>query len=147
MLLFEQYKIINPDKKRRIGQYFITLGKMLCMCGEIKTGLSSYYVRVRDAGRIYQRMLTRLGGIEGIVGLECGDIAPDITHLEELWADTEKFVQYEYSAKHIDIHSTCKSHCCTFALNKGTESTHAHLGLSCKKCSSPFITIEKLKDF
>ena len=144
ILLFEQYKILHPNKKRRIGRTnFITVGKMLCMRGELKTGLSSYYVCVRDANRIYRRMLARLGEIEGIVGLQGGDIAPNITRLEELWADTEKFVQYEYSAKHIDIHSTCKSHCCMFALNKSNECTHTHSDLTCQKCSSPFVAIEE----
>ena len=75
--------------------------------------------------------------------MDGGDIAIDITRLEELWADTEKFIQYEYSSKHIKTHNTCKSHCCTFALNKTAECTHVHSESTCKQCSDPFVVIEE----
>ena len=88
-------------------------------------------------------MLARLGTIGDIVGLEGGDIVPDITHLQDMWAGIEKIIQYEYSTKHVDIHNNRKSHCCTFALNKTAECTHIHSDLSCQKCSSPFVTIEE----
>ena len=90
--------------------------------GEIKTRLSSYFVKVRDVSEVLNRMLDRVGSLSIVVGIGFtrGDteIQNDTNYLKELWLKVEQFLQYEYSAHHILPDSEYKCHCYIFALSK-----------------------------
>ena len=113
--LFDNYKDLNPVQNLRIGRdNFVKVTQFMCKKGEIRTGLSSYYVKLRDVGNIYSRMMDRIDSIDGLVGLErCGgaDIKMNTKALRERWRKLEQFLAYEFRARHLKISHICKAHC------------------------------------
>ena len=96
------------------------IAKLLCSKGEIKTGLSSYFVKLRDCGKVIEKMFKRVGEFDDIVGLGYNgppDIKQDTKYLLNEWKTVETFLQYKYSTHHVTIDGQCKSHCCCYELN------------------------------
>jgi hypothetical protein len=50
--LFHNYKSLHTEDERIGRPNFMAMAKLLCTKGKMKTGLSSYYVRLRDVGNI-----------------------------------------------------------------------------------------------
>ena len=114
----------------------------------MQTGLSSYFVRLRDVGRIIIRMLNRLSEIDGITGIGFSDnddknIEKDCDYLLEQWETVYQFVQYEYSYNHLLVNSSCRCHCMTFAVNTVLlNNTNTYSQQSCGDCSKPYIFLK-----
>ena len=127
--LFEDHKSIYPNAKTRIRRAnFLKVTKLLCSKGTIKTGLSYYYVKLRDAGRVFDRMMKRIAELENIIGIgfEEGSytIENDSKYLLSKWEALDQFLQYEYSAHHVKLDDECRCHCYRFGLN--LESEHCY---------------------
>ena len=116
--LFGSYKLSHSEPDRIGRTNFLALRKLLCTKQKMKTGLSSYFARLRDAGKIIIRMINHLSEFEGIsgIGLSKNDnncIENDCNYLLEQWHTVYQFLQYEYSYHHLQVSSTCCLHCCT----------------------------------
>ena len=152
MNLFDDYKRTHANITTLGRHNFIKVSQILCQKGEIKTGLSSYFVKVRDVSEVLNRMLDRVGSLSNVVGIGFtrGDteILNDTNYLKELWLKVEQFLQYEYSAHHIVPDSEYKCHCYRFALNKvvldrDAPCNHDHNLQTCMSCIQPFLLFDK----
>ena len=55
LTVFNSYRLLHPNKESSIGRdNFLKFSKMLCEKREIKTGLSSYVVCVREVGHSFE---------------------------------------------------------------------------------------------
>ena len=137
--LFRNYCTMFPMKKNRIGQTnFVKMGKLLCKRGEIRTGLSSYYVNVRDVGDVLCRMLVRLKEFNDYVGLaSLGDVdyQKNLEKLKVDWENIVQFLSYEFRTHHVSINSPCAGHCARYALNKTSTCIHNHNVGVCMTCN------------
>ena len=87
----------------------------------MRTGLSSYYIKLRDIGYSLNEMMERVSTLENIVGYERlgdTDLKSNALSINDKWKKLEQFLAYEYRAHHLKISDFCQNHCCTFALNK-----------------------------
>ena len=151
--LCQDYHRVFPDKKCRIGQRnFSKVVRMLCKKGTMETGLSSYFVKLRDVSAIFIRMMKRIGDIPNMTG--CGfvennrEIKKDTEHLSKEFKELEQFLHFEYSYKHITLDAPCKCHCYRFALDKQDKSDsiagprHQNQ-MVCKSCLKPCLIFQK----
>ena len=149
MDLYGNYKELHPTKATRLGRTnFLKIGRLLCKKGEIRTGLSSYYVKLRDVGNIFSKMLDSIGNIGGLVGLQiCGglEISMNLKNLRAGWKKLEQFLSYEFRARHLKITNTCKSHCCQYALNPDNECTHIHTSATCMACNQGTVLLNNFE--
>ena len=127
--------------------------KLLCQKATIKTGLSSYYVKLKDVSEVYGRMMDRINELPNIRGLgfveNCTSITSDTNHMCKLWEELEQFLQFEYSAYHIILDAPSKCHCYRYALNKtavpaDNPCCHEHNDNMCKSCLQPLTLFTKL---
>ena len=140
--LFAEYSLTYDQAPTNIIglKNFVSLGQILCKRGEIKTGLSSYYVQLRHADLIMVRMLKRLGQVKNVVGiaLEGSNVLQDNTnYLQSEWSHLYNFTQYHFS-NHVEQDSKWRSHCCRYALNKTLCCNHHHPPVDCRSCSKSF---------
>ena len=152
MALFYDYRRLNPNKKLSIGcDNFFKIGFLLCKKGEIRTGLSSYYIKLRDIGEVLASMLDRIANLEGVVGLVSRgshDIKQNVNTMLGLWHDLEQFLAYDCRTNHIRIQSDCAAYCCTHALSPATNScTHQNTKGNCVACHQGELFIEALHEF
>ena len=103
------------------------MSKLLCKKGEIRAGLSTYFVRIRDTGEVIGRMIKRMVDL-------CQTLKGECDNLTLRWTTLESFFTYEYRAKHLALESNCKQHCCKYGLNILPNCTHNHDLGSCKSC-------------
>ena len=69
MNLFDDYKRTHANITPLGRHNFIKVSQIPCQKGEIKTGLSSYFVKVRDVSEVLNRMLDRVGSLSNVVGI------------------------------------------------------------------------------
>ena len=60
MKYYDLYKTLYPIEDRIGRDNFLKVSKLLCKKGEIRAGLSTYYVRIRDTGEVIGRMIKRM---------------------------------------------------------------------------------------
>lgn len=69
------YMALIPLPATRLGQYTIyKITTIMCKTGTIRTCVSSYYVKLRDVGNIFSRIMDRIVSITGLVGLVSYDV-------------------------------------------------------------------------
>jgi hypothetical protein len=96
-LLFDNYATLYAAKDRIGQRNFTAVARLLCMKGQMKTGLSSYFVRLRDVSNILRRMLIRLADFNDVIGLGFKDndndyIEKDTNYLLDEWSSAYQFV-------------------------------------------------------
>ena len=88
MNLFDDYKRTHANITTLGRHNFIRVSQILCQKGEIKTGLSSYFVKVRDVSEVFKRMLDQVGSLSNVVsiGFTQGDtkIQKDTNYLKHI---------------------------------------------------------------
>ena len=127
MKFYSLYKALYPIGDRIGRDNFLKVSKLLCKKGEIRAGLSTYYVRIRDTGEVIGRMIKRMADLCELLKDECDNMT-------SRWSALESFFQYEYRAKHLELESSCKQHCCKYGLNILPTCLHNHDLGSCKSC-------------
>ena len=131
--------------------------KLLTTRGVEKTGLSTYYVRLKYVSSVYLSMLERLQAITVISerpGLFFGDnpmewtIKNDCCLLTEKWNDTMQFLSFQFSEANLKIDNTyCSVLCCRFGVNATPTCNHIHETRQCKEsisalsCTNAFNTL------
>jgi hypothetical protein len=155
--IFEGYKT-SWGREDHIGRdTFSQLTQLLTKRGESQTGLSTYYVRLKYASDVYIGMLKRLIALAPIADFT-GKFLPeneesrngwkvrdDCNQLLAKWDETQQFMAYEFSEKHLNIDSVKKDHCCRFAVNKESTCTHTHEHAHCKQCVETFNCVERFR--
>lgn len=111
---------------------------MLCKKGEIKTGLSLYYVRLCDCGQVLNKMLKIL--IQFLP-----DSSDTFLSFQKQWIELEQFLQYQYAINYIAMSFTCKAYCVKYGLNSNIYCEYVHITDTCKDCSEPFLFFESLE--
>lgn len=136
--------------------------KLMTTRGIEKTGLSTYYVRLKYASSIYISMLKRLQMIPEIankVGIfgpadqntiqnlatnetinehtddtrtEIWTIKKDCNLLIDKWNETMQFLSYQFSEKNLKLDSECSVLCCRFGVNLIPTCNHVHEMQQCK---------------
>jgi hypothetical protein len=142
---------------KALGKHsFEELTRLLTTKGEIKTGLSTYYIKLRYATSLFQKMITRLGTIEGIgylpgrfvpsesevtgtaekksVQQDEWKVADDCEKLSQCMEAHVRFLAHSYSKQHLNIDDAgMSSHSCRFAVNAEALDGHP-TSSNCKKC-------------
>lgn len=108
--------------------------KLLTKRGKTKAGLSTYYIRMRDFGATFQKMMKRIVEIFDVDN-QGGALAKVNLLLEER-SNIEQFVLWEFSNKHLQISPEDIIHCCTFALAGRCEHQHNASRTCCTKCAN-----------
>jgi hypothetical protein len=136
--LFEDYKKAAVQDKVGLAA-FTDVAKALTRRDQIKTGLSTYLVKIRYSAKVCGEALKRLTVIESVKdlpGLEPGKfIKHDAEELRVELFDLMKYLSYEYSEEHLELSAADPAHCCTRGVNKDQECGHNHVGSECAKCS------------
>ena len=127
MKYYDLYKTLYPIEDRIGRDNFLKVSKLLCKKGKQRAGLSTYYVRIRDVGEVIGRMIKRMVDLHKSLKGECDN-------LTSRWTTLESFFTYEYCAKHLELESNCKQHCCKYGLNILPTCLHNHDLGSCKSC-------------
>ena len=84
--MFDNYRLLHPNKESSIGRdNFLKVSKMLCEKGEIKTGLSSYFVRVFYVGFVLKRMMKIRSEFQNIVDMNGKSVGQISEELFEEW--------------------------------------------------------------
>ena len=115
---------------------FRDLVKLLTKRGETKAGLSTYYIRFRYVGRVFECMLGRLAEMPYTSSDVALSMKSKLSNLLSKWKEMYLFLSYEYSFKHLQLNSVDKAHCATYAM--GGICQHQHRDVVCQKCNSCF---------
>ena len=115
---------------------FRDLVKSLTKRGETKAGLSTYYIRFRYVGLVFERMLGRLAEMPYISSNTASSIKLKLRNLLSTWKDMYLFLSFKYSFKHLELSCPDKAHCSTYAM--GGTCQHEHYDDVCQKCNDCF---------
>jgi hypothetical protein len=101
---------------------------MMTKKGECKTGLSTYYVRIKHCQDVFIRIMKRLSSMPRIKelpgifkhesptqGTGVWTVSDDTKLLAKQVEELHDFLTYSYSAKHLKLEDGMKCHCCKFA--------------------------------
>ena len=167
--LHEAYKLSMVDEGKYLGRHtFGDLTNLLTSRGIEKTGLSTYYVRLKYIGQIYEGMIKRIQEIDTIAsrkGILCIDLSTtnieehiptikdDCALLEQNWQNVWQFLAFKFSEVHLQIDSTCPVLCCRFGVNTIDTCDHDHdsneqckLSMEALQVFDPFIKLLRYID-
>ena len=113
--LFDAYKTLFSNGQHIGKPTFRDVVHLLTKCGEIKAGLSTYYIQFCYSSTIFIKMLQHIiKQIDFIQGTE--DINFKAKHLVKVWNEIEQFLQWEYTRRHMMMESPERIHSCQHAL-------------------------------
>lgn len=143
--LHETYKFSLGGVNALGLNIFGELTKLLTSRGQIKTGLSTYYVRLKYVSSLYLGMLERLQEIDGVASkpgflfkttpddlTKNTTIKDDCEALITKWRNMMQFLSYQFSEQHLQINSVLKVLCCTYSVNKNYKCLHFHEQKQCR---------------
>lgn len=143
--LFKAYKE-SVDTDLLVGEpTFRDMLKLLSKRGEMKAGLSTYYIRMRDFGKNFCLMMNRILEIENLRAQE--SVTLRIAELLEQWNDIRQFILWEYSNNHIQISSEDSIRCSAFALGGTCSHVHTSVHMCCEKCSKTISFFNDVADY
>jgi hypothetical protein len=164
--LYKEYgRCQREEGAKAIGKHtFEELTKLLTKKGECKTGLSTYYIKLRYATDQYQKMITRLGASEHygqLPGCFVPDeseltgtadekreqhatwmVADDCKYLGERMEEITSFLAYRYSELHLNLDAEESCHSCRFGSNAGALDNHPSSS-NCEMCAECMTFFDK----
>ena len=147
----------SVDAIDRLGiTTFIDFSKLLTARGVEKTGLSTYYVRLKYASSIYIGMIERIKQIKELTVLP-GMLPPTNFEVNEWlvdndcdllllqWKNILQFLSYQYSEKNLKIDSETPCLCCRYGVSKINLCNHEHIADN--NCKNTIDALEAIVPF
>ena len=105
---------------------FHDIVKLLTMCGESKSGLSTYYIKFHHGKIIFDHMLDRIGQMY-LNGISSINIIGFRKSLKKQWHNNYEFLTWKYGKHHLEKSDMDRLYYCTFAFSGNSENSHKNI--------------------
>ena len=107
--LFQSY-VDSFDKEECVGRHtFLELTNLMTMHGEMKAGLSTYYIQLRDSSNVFCAMMRSVQNIPLLTRNE-NQLKSEADKFIAEWKTLEQFMMWDYPNNHLSLDSGDISH-------------------------------------